>query len=417
MADKTPENVWEKVTKKANILSDRLKRKGTVLFHRINAFRLPFRDIDVKTAGKLAVTAAAVLALAAVMISGADLSPAAIVRGARDKRALSAASGEGFPFDVRGSRALSMERVSNGTAVLTDTSCTVLNRDGKEVISETHYMANPVMKTADRYILLFDKKAKSYHLCTLSGRICSGQVDHSIITGAVSRSGNFALVTKHDTANAHVYVFSKAGDVLHKWKSSVYHISDITVSPSGHLIAMCGVAADNDGNLRSSVIIQKVGGSENLREYVFDGTLMFSVRFADNDSVIAIGDDLMARVSAGSEKQLTYGYDGRTLTGFDISDSGSAALALSPHSDGQNASVVVVNASCREVISLETALDAPRVELTGNRVNMIGQSRFYSYTLGGKLADAQEIPADGQSVLTSEGNVLVEGISTITKVR
>lgn len=382
----------------------------------VNTFSLPFRDITRKTAGKIAITAAALASVVVLIAAGADLSPAAIAQGAKDKRALAGASGEGYPLDMDGSRAISAAGIANGTALLTNTNYIVLDGDGREVISEAHYMASPVMKTADRYTLLFDRRATSYTLKTLSGSICSGKTDHAIITGAVSRSGRFAVVTQHDTANSYVSVYSKSGSVLHKWKSSTYHISDITINPSGSQIAMCGVTTTDDGQLKSCVIIQKVGGSQNLREYVFDGTLIFSVQFTDSDNVTAIGDDMAARVAANTERKLTYRYDDRTLTGFAVSDNGNLALALSAHSDGQNTTVTVLNTAFHEVVTLETALDSPYIELTNSRINLIGASEFYSYTLGGKSVKTAEIPADSESVLTSEGKVLIKGISTITKV-
>lgn len=412
MADKTPLGFQQKIKEIVAKMDVAAVKAANV----INTFELPFQDMTRKTAGKIAITAAALMSVVVLIAAGADLSPAAIAQGAKDKRALAGASGEGYPFDIDGSRAISAAGISNGTALLTDTNYIVLNGDGREVISEAHYMASPIMQTADRYTLLFDRRGNSYALKTLSGSICSGKTGNAIITGAVSRSGRFALVTQYDTANSYVFVYSKSGSVLHKWKSSTYHISDITVNPSGSLIAMCGVTTTDEGQLKSCVIIQKVGGSQNLREYVFDGTLLFSVRFTDSDSVTAVGDDMAARVSAGAEKKLTYSYDGRTLTGFDISDNGNLALALSAHSDGQNTTVTVLNSSCHEVVSLETALDSPYVELTNSRINLIGASEFYSYNFGGKSVKNASIPADSESVLTSQGKVLVKGISTITKV-
>lgn len=384
--------------------------------NKINSFELPFSDIAVKTVGKCAITAAAILSTAVIIFSGADLSPAAIARGAKDKMALSNATGEGYPFDIDGSRTIYLDKISNGIALLTDTSYTVLDNEGKEVSSEAHYMASPIMKTAGRYTLLLDQRSTSFTLKTLSGSIYSGKTQNSIITGDVSRSGRFAIVTKHDTANAYVYVFSKSGNVLHKWKSSTYHISDITINPSGNLIAMCGVTTSDDGQLKSCVIIQKVGGNSNLREYVFDGTLIFSVKFTDSDSIAAIGDDMAARVSAGTNKKLTYSYNDRTLNGFDISDNGNIALALSKHSDGQNTTVAVINSSCEEIVNLQTSLNSPYMELTNNRINLIGYLNFYSYNLKGKSVKTANIPADSQSVLTSGGRILIKGVSSITEV-
>ncbi len=416
MAETAAQNNIEQIKARWEKLRHKAIRTARRLLRRVNSFRLLFRDIDVKTAVKLAISGAAVVAVGALFVAGADLSPAAIVRGAGDKYALSHATGDGFPVDIDGSRAIAAERVSNGTAVLTDTACTVLNYDGKEVLSETHYMANPVMKTADRYLLLFDRKSTTYTLRTLSGSLCTGKTDHPIITGAVSHTGRFALVTKHDTAHAHVCVYDKSGALLHKWKSSVYHISDIAVSPSGSLIALCGVTTTDEGQLRSCVIVQKVGGSQNLREYVFDGTLMFAVRFTDGDNVAVIGDDEAARVSCGAEKSAVYRYEGRTLGGFDISPNGHLGLVLSPHSDGQNASVVVLDAAAQETARLETDLDTPCLELTNSRIYLLSRSRFYSYTLGGKLVRNEPVPADAQTLLTSGSRVLVKGISAVTEV-
>ena len=410
------EKVPSGLKKKMDDITAKMDAATVKMTNTVNTFELPFDDIVRKTAGKIAITAAALVSVVALIAAGADLSPAAIAQGAKDKRALSGASGEGYPLDINGSRAITADGIANGTALLTNSNYIVLDGDGREVISEAHYMASPVMKTADRYTLLFDRRGNSYTLKTLSGSICSGKTDNAIITGAVSRAGRFAVVTQYDTANSYVYVFSKSGSVLHKWKSSAYHISDVTVNPSGSLIAMCGVTTTDDGQLKSSVIFQKVGGSKNLREYVFDGTLMFSVQFADSDNVIAVGDDTAARVTANYERELTYPYGGRTLTGFDISDNGSLALALSAHSDGQNSTVTVLNASFHEVVTVETSLDSPYVELTNSRINLLGASEFHSYNLSGKPVKTVEIPADSESVLTSEGKVLVKGISTITKV-
>ncbi len=384
------------------------------ILNRINAFRLPVNENLFQTIVKLTVTTAAVAAIAFVCLSDADISVRGIIRGYRDKSVLSHAAGQGYPAELNGSRSIDAETVSHGTAVLTDTAYTVYDVKGRELISQPHYMASPAMKTADRYTLLFDRRGTAYALKTLSGSVCSGTTDHTIVAGAVSRSGRFALVTNYDTAHSYVNVFTKNGKSLHKWKSGSYHISDISISPSGHTVAMCGVTTQ-DGKLKSVVIIQKVGGSANLREYTFEDTLLFAVRFTSDSSVTAIGDDKAVRLRVNEEKAQVYSYAGRTLTGFDVSDNGNLALAFSAHSDGQNTGVVVLNTACEEVANLSTALISPDMELTNSRINLISQSRFYSYNLDGKLMASADIPADSQSVLTSGDKILIRGITTISE--
>lgn len=406
---KKSKNVKKKLRQTQRVLT---RGAGRIL-NKINTFRLPVNENLFQTAVKLTVTAAAIAAVAFVCISDADISPSGTVRGFRDKRVLSHSSGQGYPAEINGSRSIEADAVSHGTAVLTDTSYTVYDIKGRELISQTHYMASPTMKTADRYTLLFDRMGTAYTLRTLSGSVCTGETDHAIVAGAVSRSGRFAFVTNYDTAHSYVHVFSKNGKSLHKWKSGSYHITDISISPSGHTVAMCGVTTEN-GQLKSTVIIQKVGGNANLREYTFDGTLLVAVQFTGDGSVAAIGDDKAVRLRVNEEKTQIYSYAGRTLTGYDTSDNGQLALTFS--SDGQNTSAVVINAACEEIANVATDLISPYMELTNSRINLISQSRFYSYNFSGKLMAFADIPADSQSVLTSGGKALIRGITTISEV-
>lgn len=381
----------------------------------LNQHSSPPDSQTAKITVKLVLAAVAAVALLAVMLGGADLSPAAIAHNAADKRMLINASGNGYPVRVEGSRAISVEEIPNGTAVLTDTNLMYFDKNGKEINSIAHYMALPVMKNGGRYSLLYDQKSLSYTLETLSGPVISGKTDDSIITGAISRSGRFALVTNYDTAFSYVLVLDKGGHVLHRWKSTNCQITSIDISPSGSYIVMSGITTDS-GEATGLVIVQKVGGDSNLREYKWKGSLIFSVSFTDSHRVAAIGDNLLAYININNDKPNVFNYDNRTVTGFDIADNGNVALVLAPHSDGKNGSVLVFNQGLDRVADISTELDSPYIELAGDRVNLISGSALYSYQFNGKLARKTEIPPDVQSITTSCGQLLVKGVTTIYKV-
>lgn len=388
--------------------------KNTI--NKVNSDNTPPDSGKAKVLVKLIFASLALISVIFFIVSGADLSPSAIVQGIKDKKVLAQADGEGYPVEIEGSRTVDIDNVSNGTAVLTDSNYMVLNNRGQVVVSDAHYMASPVMKTAERYTLLYDESSKSYMLRTLSGSVVSGKTDYSIVTGALSRSGKFALVTYHDTAFSNVSVYSKSGRVLHQWKSSNYYITDVAINPSGSHIAMCCVTVDN-GEMKSSIIIQKVGGMENLREYSFNNTLMMSVSFVGSDTVSAIGDNLCAYLGVGSEKKTEFNYDGSTLNGFDSCENGSVALVLSQYSDSKNCRVVVLDKNCRVDAEVSTQLTAPSVELTSDRINLVNQSQFYSYGLDGRLVEQIEIPADSQESLTVNGRAMIRGVTVISEAK
>lgn len=402
--------------KNINIITDNVTSTVKNSIRKINSDNSPPDSDRAKIIVKSVFALLAVLSVLAVIIFGIDLSPSAIAQSVKDKKVLSNATGDGYPVDIDGSRTISIASIPNGTAVLTDTNYMVLNDDGQEVVSAAHYMASPVMKTAGRYTLLYDENSTTYVLKTLSGNLLSDKTENSIVTGALSRSGKFALVTHYDTAFSYVCVYSKSGSILHKWKSSSYYISDIAISPSGNYIAMSGVNTDG-GVITSRVIVQKVGGNQNLREYTFNNTLLFSVDFTDTDRVTVVGDDLCAQLWVNEEKTTTFDYNGENIVDFDFSDNGNIALVLSQYSDGKNCHVVVINSVGETVVDAATQLTSPSVELTGNCVNLVSQAHFYSYDFNGQLTDDAEVPADGQSAITSGSKILVNGVTTISEVK
>lgn len=377
--------------------------------------KIDFDSSKAKTLVKLIFASLALFSLIFLIVLRVDLSPSAIVSGAKDKKILSQAEGGGYPAEIEGSRSIDIAGMSNATAVLTDTNYMVFNYKGQEVVSYAHYMASPAMKTAGRYTLLYDEGNMSYTLKTLSSNILSGKSENSIVTADLSRTGRFVIVTNHDTVFSQVSVYSKSGNLLHQWRSGNYHITTAAISESGSHIALCGVATQ-DGEMKSVVIIQKVGGGENLQEYTFDDTLMLAVDFNDLYSVTAVGDNICAQLDVNSEKRTDYDYSSSSLTGFDMDENGNIALVLSQHSDGRNCDVVVLNKKGEKVIGVSTQLTSPGVELDSSRINLVAESHFYSYNYNGRLVDEAEIPADSQECVTSGGRILVRGVTMITEV-
>ena len=401
------DNLKNKISAKARSMKKKAQRRG--LFR-----RFPGND-TAKLVIKAAICAAAAVALAALAVTGADLRPSAVVQGIRDKQAFIHAYGSGYPVDVSGSRAIKTACVTGGTAVMTDTSFEIFDGKGRQVFSEAHYLASPVMENDGKYSLLFERMGKDFTVMSLSGVAVKGKTDDSIICGDISRSGRFVFATTSETTNARVCVFSRDGRAIHKWKSVDYKISDICISPSGKYIAISGISSDN-GVLTSTVIIQQVGVKENIRQYTFDDTLVLDIEFDGNSRVTAVGDDLAAFVDVKKEQRSVYPFNDRTLHSYDFSQAGDLALVFSGNSDGRNASVVVIDASCREAARIDTSMTAPYVDLENGRINVLYQSVVSSYNYKGKLLEETEVSADCRAILTSQGRLLAKGIMYIAEV-
>ena len=377
--------------------------------------RIPVGSSAVMIAAKGAVVAAALFSLLLLIIVGADLRPSAIVREARNKQAFLHASGEGFPVEFSSGKILQASGVKNGTAVLTSTTCTVYDRKGREVSRVNHSLPSPAMKCAGEFILLYKELGKTYLLRTVSDTCCEGELKDLILCAAISESGVFALVTNGDTNNSKLTVYSPDGKIIHKWKSVGYKICDVAVSPSGKYIALCGLSTDK-GALVSTVIIQKIGVRENIKEIAVENSLIADIAFSDNASVVAVADDFAANISVGKDEQYIYGYEERQLKGYDIAGNGDIALVFSTLADGRNASVTVIDSKCREKTVINTDLTSPYVDLDGGRISLLCQSSVTRYDYKGRLLDSTEVQDDCQTIFSSCGKLLSRSLMSIDAV-
>lgn len=390
------------------------KRSGGIL-ERAGFEIVPPDGNAVKLAVKLAMTAAAVAAVLLMLLAGADLSPSAVLQGMKDKHAFTHASGRGFPIEVHGSHAIGTACVTKGTAVLTDTSFTIYDSKGREVVNESHHIASPLMENAEKFSLLYDKMGKKFMLRTLSGKKCSGETEDSIICADVAPTGRFAFVTSSELTNAKVAVYSSEGEIIHRWKSVDNKLSDIALSPSGKYVAVSGVSAKN-GVLVSSVIIQQVGAKKNLWELTFEDSLIIDIRFCGNARIAAIADDFAGYIDIDSGRLTDYPFNSRILNCYDIKDNGEMALVFSENSDGRNASVVVIDDECHTLAEIDTSMTSPYVDLEGGRISLLDESEVICYNYKGKHIARAEVSADCQGIFTSQGRLLAKGMMTLADV-
>lgn len=374
----------------------------------------PVRDV-IKTSVKCATVLAAFAALFTMFVLRADVTPMGILQGMSDKYLFTSASGDGYPVDVPGSRILKTAHITRGTAVLTDSSFTLYDRKGRSVFSEAHFLSSPVMENREKFSLLFERLGSSYVVRNLSGVVCKGKVDDSIICGSVSANGRFVLVTNSKTTNAVILVYASDGRLLQSWKSIEQKISDVVISPSGKVVVWNGMSTEN-GTLVSTVNVRKIGDKKNLKEFTLEDALITDLAFDGESRVIAVGDTLSAVLHISGNENFAYAYDDRILNYYDFSENGELALVFSDRSDGSNASVVVLDRQCREKASFATTLDSPRVDLSRGRVSLLCDSRVSVYNFKGELVREADVPKDCQTIFTSEGGLIAKGMMWLAKV-
>ncbi len=166
-----------------------------------------------------------------------------------------AAIGSGdYPVSVHGSEIYDVASNSSYYFMLTDTKLSAYNNSGKEIISVAHGYANPYLCTSETRALVFDQGGTGLSVYNLKNQTNSLVTEDKIINADISRSGNYAVVTRSDSYASTVTVYDKNSKIVFVWNSAVDIVNSVTVSPNGKCIAVGTVNVEN-GQYKSKIMM------------------------------------------------------------------------------------------------------------------------------------------------------------------
>lgn len=363
--------------------------------------------------GKIILVILAVMVIVLMWRNRVELSCANVMQSMRDAPYMTGV-GSGYPISLLGSDALAQERIADGMAVLTDTNMTVYNSSSKQVTSRTHHMTTPAMKTAGRYAMLLDVGGTKYRLEAISDTLIAEKADNVIIGGALARNGTFAVITQGSDYSSSMLsatqVFDRKGNVLHKWHSAEYYITDAALSTDGKYLAMCGVWA-KDGELLSCIIMHKVGSEGEIAKIELPRTLCLSLEFTNTGTLYAVCDNRLVVVNGYGNQHESYEYKG-TLQAYDVSYENGAAIYTAPVMGEDSGVLTIYDSRGQKRFDREVPLFGVSVSLGESGCCVLGRGGMIAYHLSGEKIDSWETGVSAEDILLIGSRAyLIEGIS------
>ncbi len=179
-----------------------------------------------------------------------------------------------------------------GDFVISDsTTINIYNLSGLNVLNESSYISNPIVKTSDRHLLVYDLGGNSYALYNTFSKLFGETLPYPISGAANSNSGLYALVTKTQEYRSAVYVYDrKFGLISRILKDKL--VMDVSIKSDG-----------------SSILIVSVFN----RDGDFNTEIMTCDPYSDSASILINIDDTMPLRSHYSENGFTVLCDSKLL--------------------------------------------------------------------------------------------------------
>ncbi len=355
------------------------------------------------------------LCLYALMVNWKDIAPDRFVSWMQD--VVNGTTGGSWPVDLTSESVTDMQEVGGNMVLLTDGATVYYNSSGGESLRRTYAYAKPLMRTADRYVLLMETGGKRFRLESRDEILFEPEegLSNHIYTGAVSVKGDAALVT--DSSQSHVsevIVFSRKGNERYQWFSAEWLVMDVSFSKDGNSLAVVGCRANN-GAMQSAVLVFDLRGREEApAQYVSDNVLFTSVQYMSGGTVIAVGDSQARFVNPTGSLDVTVAHEEEELIGYAFSSSDVMLITRAYGSqDGGKATVFSSTGDIRTEVTF--AGDFRDAAPLNKHFLLLTDARVYEVKNSG-ITGQDEVAADSLMTGAIDGKPLVMGLTSLSEV-
>lgn len=200
----------------------------------------------------------------------------------------------------------------------------IYNEDGEEENSFNHNYSDPVLKSADKRMLIYDKGGSSLMVVSRTSETYSKTISNKIIMAEIADNNNIAVVTSDEKYAGIIYVYDENGKEIFKW-STPSRIMSVTFSEDGKGIYVTSFTG-KDGSIQS---VMRYFRFDSEDEYIKTNdlpTLALQAMETENGEYWVVGDTCFIKLDNSGNVVMQYDYPD-TLADFSLSKS-SAALVF-----------------------------------------------------------------------------------------
>ncbi|SFC70788.1 DUF5711 family protein [Ruminococcus albus] len=265
--------------------------------------------------------------------------------------------------------------------------------DGEESNSFSHNYADPVMRTSDKRVLLYDKGGSSLMVVGKKSEMFTKSVKNRLIMAELASNDNVAVVTSDEKYAGILTVYDGNGREIYKWSSSAAVLS-VTFDESG---SGCFVTTySSKGGMLSSVVRYLTFDSEDP-EMVSEPLPVLALQAMKNESgdIWVAGDTAFYRLDSRGKILTTYKYEG-TISDFALSSS-CAAVVL----DGikrRSSELLIFDSSTENDQPDKRVKESDgmpeRLKISGSKIVLLKENSIDCYDRFGNLDATAECSSD-----------------------
>ena len=310
----------------------------------------------------------------------------------RDFNLSSASSGVYSHIVYEEQQNMSFAEYKNTLAVVGSAGVRLYDGSGNALFRDTTSYKTPVLLTGERYMLLYDEGGRDYSVMTTLARVFSGTTDGDILCGAVSDSGNFAIVSRTPEAHYAIDVFDASMKNIERIYRDSY-VTGVAFDGAGDTLAVLSVKSEN-WTLTSEIVFFRIG-TEEAKSFSLGDRLPIRCHSMAGGGWAVVCDNAVLVLSGDAKLLAEYPLSMMTLSQFHISDR-LIGLVCSENVLGNTNRIIVLNEDGECVI--HTTVER---KISGIYASDVHDAVYLQYD-----NSVERVAADGVKSVSFTGNLI-----------
>ncbi len=324
-----------------------------------------------------------------------------------------------FPLSIEGGADYQLKTLDDNVALVDDSHLLIYNNNGKIANSVQHTLANPIITTGNKKILLYDLGGKNFALYSKYKNIYEKTTDDPILLARLGSNDTAAVVVKSDKYPSELMVYDATGKNIFNYRS-VSRIIDVTFNSdnSGCYITTIGA----DGGLIVSKMIyyrfdhidyDESGSPLPVWESEPLETLALSVRLFGENNIIMFGDKLCAYFDLNGTMLKIYEYE-RDLV--DYSSNSSIGAMIFRNDERRTAELITINSGTGAVNEKSLDHEVLNIQVSGDTVYMQTKSGIESCTETGTPISSVRLDTEYDDFLRLDSYIYLLGYDEVNRI-
>lgn len=212
-----------------------------------------------------------------------------------DRIASSSAGSEGFPVDMSGVTVKDTFSAGEHFGVMTDAVYFLYAENGKQLLSAQHGFSNPVVESAGRRFLIYDRGGNKLMVRMRDKILFEKEFDYKIISASLAEDGTLSVITSAQRYASRLHVFDKNyTEEIFTWSASDEYIICANAHSDSKTVAAAALSANASGEMVTTVHVFTTEAAVELSKREFKGASVLSLEFDGNGDIKVICDTIAA---------------------------------------------------------------------------------------------------------------------------